>query len=310
MNAPLDMHILPPKTTEIGRARPLLGTLVEISASATSMAEVQSAIASAFAAVETAHALMSYHDEASDVSRINRTGYAHEVAVDAHTWRVLRASRLLSEASHGAFDITVAAQLARLGFLPQRGNQSSTSTKGNWRDVCLTAPNRVRLLGNVQIDLSGIAKGYAVDLAIQALKDAGMTAGRVNAGGDMRVFGENTQCLQVRNPVSHTQTIPLLHLGEGAVATSAGYYSEQRNDGRMVLPIIRPQSGMACESGRSVTVLAKDCMTADALTKVVYANPRTALPVLALYKARALIIEHDAGSNTCQIFDSKHAALP
>lgn len=292
---------------EVSRARPLLGTLVEISAASQHEECSLAAIAQAFSAVENVHRLMSYHDAHSDVSHINREAYDREIEVDAHTWRVLRAARLMSEASHGAFDITVATQLSRLGFLPAHEYRPTSSAYGTWLDISLTAPNRVRLLGNVQIDLSGIAKGYAVDLAIEALKAAGIHAGRVNAGGDMRIFGTAPQCIQVRNPAMHTQAVPLLHMQEGAAATSAGYYSEQVHEGRKVLPIIQPHSGMACDSGRSVTVIARDCMTADALTKVVYANPRSALPVLNTYKARALIVEHDAASNTCQIFDSMKA---
>lgn len=305
MNAPMALlasHAQP--AAACVRARPLLGTIVEISAFAADVQQAQAAIAKAYASVETVHALMSYHDDNSDVSRINFEAYAREIEVDAHTWRVLRAARLLSEASHGAFDITVAPQLVKLGFLPQHANIRSVSPAGSWRDISLTAPNRVRLLGNVQIDLSGIAKGYAVDLAIHALQDAGMTAGRVNAGGDLRVFGSINHCIHIRNPAACTQILPLLQLSEGAAATSAGYYNEQPRGGRMVLPIIHPQSGQACDSGRSVTVLAKDCMTADALTKVVYANPRAALGVLKTCKARALIVAHDAARNACQIFDS------
>lgn len=290
------------------RARPLLGTLVEITATSSSARQTQTAIADAFAAVEKVHALMSYHDIHSDVSRINREGYLREVEVDTHTWRVLRAARLLSEASHGAFDITIAPRLAQLGFLPQHENLRPANTAGSWHDISLTSPNRVRLLGNVQIDLSGIAKGYAVDLATQLLQAAGMASGRVNAGGDMRVFGDEMQNIHVRNPATYTHIIPLLQLSDGAAATSAGYYSEQEHAGRMILPIINPHTGLACDSGRSVTVLAKDCMTADALTKVVYANPRAALPVLKQFKARALVVEHDSASNASHIYDSELAA--
>jgi thiamine biosynthesis lipoprotein len=132
-----------------------------------------------------------------------------------------------------------------------------------------------------------------------------MTAGKVNAGGDLRVFGDTAQHIYVRAPNEHTHTIPLLELTQGAAATSAGYYSERLHQGRMVTPIIHPHSGAACESGLSVTVLAKDCMTADALTKVVYANPRGAAAVLHSYKARALIVERDTASGACHIYDTQ-----
>lgn len=308
MNAVFESPKLQPRpNAELVRARPLLGTIVEISASGCAAAQTQAAIAQAFAEIENVHRLMSYHDEDSDVSRINREAFDAEVQVDAHTWRVLRAARLMAEASNGVFDISIAPQLTRLGFLPDHADFPKIPCRGNWRDIVLLPDNRVRLACSLSIDLSGIAKGYAVDLAIKALTDAGMTAGRVNAGGDLRVFGAAAQHIHVRDPAAHTHAIPLLELTHGAAATSAGYYSERLHQGHMVTPIIHPHSKAACESGRSVTVLAKDCMTADALTKVVYANPRGAAEVLKSYKARALIVEHDALSGACHIFDSQQA---
>jgi thiamine biosynthesis lipoprotein len=297
----------PGAVVELVRARPLLGTVVEIAASGISAVQIQAAIERAFAEMETVHQLMSYHDENSDVSRINRGAFNAEVQVDPHTCRVLRAARLISEASNGVFDITVAPQLARLGFLPAHAGFPEISARANWRDIVLLPDNRVRLACSLSIDLSGIAKGYAVDLAIKALAGAGMSAGRINAGGDLRVFGDAAQRISVRAPHAHTHSIPLLELTNGAAATSAGYYSERLHQGRMVTPIIHPYTRVACESGHSVTVLAKDCMTADALTKVVYANPRAAAAVLKSYKARALIVAHDPLSNACNIYDSQQA---
>lgn len=296
-------------TVELTRARPLLGTLVEITATGSDTAQTQAAIAFAFGEIVKVHLLMSYHDEDSDVSRINREAHNNEVEVDAHTYRVLRAARLMAEASNGVFDITIAPELTRIGFLPVHESAHKIPPHGNWRDIILLPHNRVRLACNLTIDLSGIAKGYAVDLATKALVNAGMRAGRVNAGGDLRVFGNTAQQLCVRSPNAHTQLIPLLSLANGAAATSAGYYSERLHQGRLVTPIIHPHNKVACQSGRSVTVLAKDCMTADALTKVVYANPRGAADVLKSYKARAMIVEHNPLSGACHIFDSQPSGL-
>lgn len=308
MSTPIEsMHLQSATAVEFIRACPFLGTIVEISASGSNAAQVQAAITQAFSEIEAVHRLMSFHDECSDVSRINREAYDAEVRVDAHTYRVLRAARLMAEASNGVFDITIASQLTLMGFLPGNASGKTIPARGNWRDIILLPDNYVRLACSLSMDLSGIAKGYAVDLAIRALADAGMTAGRVNAGGDLRVFGGAAQQITVRAPKAHTHLIPLLELSHGAAATSAGYYSEKLHQGRMVTPIIHPHSKIACESGRSVTVLAKDCMTADALTKVVYANPRGSSDVLKNYKARALIVEHSPQTGEYNIFDSQQA---
>lgn len=173
--------------------------------------------------------------------------------------------------------------------------------------MALLPGKRVRLLRRLRIDVSGIAKGYAVDRAIQALVDSGMTAGRVNAGGDLRVFGNATQTIHVRHPAVPARSLPLVELSVGAAATSAGYYTSRRHRGRMVTPLIHPRTRAACGTGRSVTVLAQDCMSADALTKVVHADPQLAGAVLARFNARALMLKHDPLSGGVRLFDTSLA---
>ena len=305
MNALVDAGLLQTQPTiEHQRARPLLGTLVEIVAAGACPDQVQAAIARAFQTVEMVHALMSYHDAASDISRINRWAFDRPVEVYEHTRRVLAAARDMAEASDGLFDITVAPTLTQLGFLPRHADFPRISGQGNWRHVTLLADNRVRLERRLRIDVSGIAKGYAVDLAIQALQDSGMSAGRVNAGGDLRLFGATAQTLHVRHPLAPGKLVPLVELSTGAAATSAGYYAQRRRHGRMITPLIHPHTRKACGVERSVTVLAQDCMTADALTKIVHADPARATAVLAHFNARALILENDPLTGGCRICDS------
>jgi thiamine biosynthesis lipoprotein len=292
------------------RARPLLGTLVEIAATGCGAAQVQHAMEQAFAAVETVHALMSYHAADSDVSRINRSAFNAPVTVNAHTWRVLAAAQAFAEASGGLFDVTVAPTLTRLGFLPRHADFPRISGQGDWRHVLLLPDQQVRLARRLRIDLSGIAKGYAVDLAIAALRDAGMTSARVNAGGDLRLYGDSAQTLHVRHPLAATTVVPLLQFNQGAAATSAGYYASRRHQGRQVMPIIHPHSKTACDVTRSVTVLARDCMHADALTKVVHADPENAVAVLKQFDARAFIVESDPLTGGCRVFDTAATGQP
>jgi len=283
--------------------------MVEIAATSVP-GHVDPAITKAFDAIAEVHALMSYQDPDSELSHINQFGFDAPIAVHAHTWQVLNAARELSEASAGLFDITIAPTLTRLGFLPRHTSFPRASRHGDWRHIALLPGQRVQLLRHLRLDLSGIAKGYAVDLAIQALQSAGMKAGRVNAGGDLRVFGTSAQTIHVRAPNAPTQTMPLLQLSEGAAATSAAYFAQRRHAQRMVTPLIHPHTRTASSSERSVTVVAPNCMHADALTKVVQADPTQAANILERYQARALIVEHDPASGGFQLFDSaQHMAL-
>ena len=289
------------------RARPLLGTFVEIGATGPDPQTVAGAIESAFQAVAQVHALMSYHSADSDVSRINREAASRPVVVHASTWQVLAAAQEMAQVSDGLFDITVAPALTRLGLLPRHGDFPRASGTGRWPHVELLSGRRVRLARPLRIDLSGIAKGYAVDRAIEALRQAGMTAGCVNAGGDLRAFGDTAQTIRLRRIDAPSCTLPLVGLTEGACATSAAYFSARRYRGRLVSALIHPLTRASCGVGRSVSVLAPHCITADALTKVVHADPLRALPVLASFGARALRIEEDAATGTAQLFESSPA---
>ena len=301
------LQLQAPLLQEQIRARPLLGTVVEIAATGAAE-DVQQAISQAFDAVAEVHALMSYQDPASELSRINQTAFDAPVAVHDHTWQVLSAARELSEASNGLFDVTIAPALTRLGFLPRHAQFPRASRHGNWRHVVLLPEQRVQFTRHVCIDLSGIAKGYAVDLAIRTLQAAGMQSGRVNAGGDLRVFGNSVQSIHVHAPHAPTQVIPLTQLSAGSAATSAAYFSQRRHGQHLVTPMIHPHTGNASRSDRSITVLAPNCIHADALTKVVQADPSLATAVLGRYQARAYIVTQDPISGDCQIFDSQASA--
>lgn len=274
------------------RARPLLGTLVEIGAQGVSAQAIDDAIDQAFAAVQTIHDLMSYHDPASDVSRLNRAGAAC-VAVHPHTWEVLATARAVAEASAGRFDVSIAPELVRHGYLPRQADLARPAFGANWQHIELLPGYRVRLTRPLHLDLGGIAKGYAVDCAIRALQGAGVPVGRVNAGGDLRLFGGAAEPIHVRHPHTATCLLPLCQLSDGAVATSATYYSRRRVRGRPVSPLIDAATRQPCVSVRSVSVLADRCTIADALTKVVYADPEQALEALQCFNAHAIVIDAD-----------------
>lgn len=285
----------------VRRARPLLGTLVEISAAGP---RAEHAIAQAFLAVEQVHRLMSYHDPASDVSRLNRDAASHPVAVNPWTWQVLRAARHFSEASNGLFDITVAPTLARLGYLPRHADFPRACGHASWRDIELLPHHHVRFHRKLHVDLGGIAKGFAVDQAIASLQHHGAHAGRVNAGGDLRRFGNGAEPLHVRHPHAPTVLLPLADIADGAAATSAGYFAPRQRGGHTISPHIHPHTGKPLSSCISATVLAADCMSADALTKIVLADCPASLPVLAHFAARALLLERDPHTGAWRILDS------
>jgi thiamine biosynthesis lipoprotein len=145
------------------------------------------------------------------------------------------------------------------------------------------------------VDLGGIAKGFAVDRAVETLKRNRVTAGIVNAGGDLRVFGSASQLVHLRHPAQPRRAAAAVKLRERAIATSGIYFARRKRRDRCVSPVLDGRTGRAACDLISVTVAAADCMTADALTKVVFALREQAAPLLAQYSADALLLEQNGG---------------
>jgi thiamine biosynthesis lipoprotein len=290
--------------TTLRRARPYLGTLVEIVIdSGRASLDGTVALERAYAAVARVHALMSYHDPASELSNLNRRAAYQALRVSQETWQVLVAAYALSEASDGVFDVTVAPRLDRAGFQPRPAGVARADRHTSWRDIVLLPGRRVRYARSLRVDLGGIAKGYAVDCAIEALRRSGVTWALVNAGGDWRVLGAPGPHLHLRHPARPT-TFWSMAAPDCAAATSAGYFRQRVMSGRQVAPMVHGRTGLLCDTGRSVTVLAQNCMMADALTKVVYADPARATPLLAHFGARAVIMDARTAGGECRIYDS------
>lgn len=266
------------------RARPLLGTIVEIEADGIAQADAERAMARAFEAVSLVQRLMSFHDADSDVGRINREAFRRPVAVHPWTARVLRHAAAFHAASDGLFDCAVGFELMRCALLPS--NDLDHICQGDFSAVRLSKDRSVRLTAPVAIDLGGIAKGYAVDRAIASLRAAGVRRATVNAGGDLRVMGEIDRPVQV-----HVPGRGLLQAGflrNGAIATSSSIATVGRSGAL--------DSPGSTEDRRAYSVVAPSCVVADALTKLLVQSCDPQHPCFARFGATAFISGGDLQS--------------
>jgi thiamine biosynthesis lipoprotein len=273
-------------SSEMRRARPLLGTFVEIGAEGENAA---SAIDAAFDEIAAVHRLMSFHEAASDVSRLNRAPLATPIEVDPRTHEVLSWAERMGVLSHGIFDATVGAKLVTMGFLPAP-DAEWPSDEANFRDVRLLPDHRIMLRRRVWIDLGGIAKGYAVDRAIEALRKNRIESGIVNAGGDLRVFGA-PQPIHIRHPEDPARLLFLGQLSDTAIASSSGCFTERSKTSDCPDPLVDPRRKTAIRWQQSVTVMAPRCVIADALTKIMRIEPRRAARILPELDAEAIVID-------------------
>ena len=242
------------------RLRPLLGTFVEIGAPAE---EEQFAGASGFAfeTILKVQNLLSFHDPKSQLSKLNQS-FQQEIILDPVAVVALRLGRSMTQVTGGLFDFTLADEMVHKKYLPDHGGPlvadgaSVQNLKIHGCKVFLQAPLR--------ITLDGIAKGYAVDLAVKTLKAYGLKKGYVNAGGDLRVFGDWLFPIHRRNLLDQLEFLG--DFKNTSVSTSA---VREMDDQRFAGKIISrkglhgpPQSGV-------FSVQAPSAWLSDALTKVV-----------------------------------------
>lgn len=263
------------------RARPLLGTWVEVRAQGASATAFEVAADAAFDAIAQVHALMSFHEAGSDLRRIARARAGDRLGVHPHTAAVLRRAQRWARASGGAFDAGCAARAVARGWLPAPPDGTPPGDTP-FEDALEVDGHHVIVHAPVWLDFGGIAKGYAVDLGVAALRRARLPAGAVNAGGDLRVFGAIEETVLVRSPFNASELWPVAALRDGACATSAS--------GQVASRALAQTEPVA---PRSVTVFAPTACAADALTKIVWQQGERAVTLLHRVHASALVVRAD-----------------
>ena len=141
---------------------------------------------------------------------------------------------------------------------------------------------------SMKIDLGGIAKGFAVDVALDVLRDYEIEHAVINAGGDIGVIGELPQPIYIRNPSDPCKLMFIGNLVDAAVATSGTYYSKDVGDSDYS-SIVVPDSGRSVLDALSFSVIAPSCMAADALTKPLAIHKNMSAPYFSKYQAIGLI---------------------
>ena len=249
------------------RCQPALGTYVEIFADTTDELVSAQAMASAFDAIQTVQRHMSVFDPNSDVSQINAGHYvAKPCAVHPWVWDVLSLSVRIHQLCP-SFDITQGHALVAQGLRPALQTSHASQMWGGMADLTLLPNHQVQTTQPIYLDLGGIAKGYAVDRAVDAIQAQGVVSGYVNAGGDLRVFGAYAHEVYLRACTPPHAAIQAGVLQDAAMATSGDYFVRDAAKG-VVGHLVDPLVNQPIASEQSYTVIAPQCATADALTKI------------------------------------------
>lgn len=224
--------------------------------------------------------VMSRYREDSELSQVNRAAAEAPVTVSEDLFRVLLRAEEISGLSGGAFDISFASvghlYDYREGRQPNSEEIEPLLPTINYRDIRLDSKTATVSFARpgLMLDLGGIAKGYAVDLGIAVLEEAGVTNARLSAGGDMRMLGDRRGrpwMVGVRDPRDRERQAVVLPLDNTAVSTSGDYERFFIDDsGERVHHILVPSTGRPAGGVQSVTVIGGDAMTTDALSTAVF----------------------------------------
>lgn len=285
-SSPLTPHSL---DHPVRRSQPLLGTFVTITAFGANREQVSDAITAAFDEVTRVDALMSLHRADSELTRLNSRAAESPVPASPPLFAVIETAQRIATETDGAFDITVRPLTELWGFiwkeyrLPTTNELARTLPLVGHGLLQLDPPQRLvrfRRAG-MSLDLGGIAKGFAVDRAIERLRTLGVTNAMVKAGGDLRVSGLPPGAdhweVQLENPQKSGRRA-FIRLRSGALSTSGNYENYFEINGRRYAHIVNPRTGLPVEGVASCTVLAPTCMESDAwATALVVLGPDESL---------------------------------
>ncbi len=261
------------------REEAIMGTAISVELWAGTPQQAEAAILGVMAEMRRIDEAMSPFKPHSELSVINREAAWQAVPLSDEMYSLVARAIQFSLLSGGAFDITYAA-VGRLfdyraGFRPTDGELQAARQAIGYQHLLLDPTRRTLRFARdgMRIDLGGFAKGHAVDNAAAILQRHGIAHAIVSAGGDSRVIGDRRGrpwSVAIRHPRSPGEVVAVLPLEDTAISTSGDYERYFEEDGVRWHHLIDPRTGRSPDAVHSVTVLAADGLTSEALSKSVF----------------------------------------
>jgi thiamine biosynthesis lipoprotein len=293
--------------------QPHMGTLFSITLYAPDKAAARTASDAAFARIAALNNAMTDYDPESELMRLCRQPVGQPVAVSSELFDVLQKSQRLAKLSDGAFDVTIGPvvrqwrRARRQGELPSREQLARAREAVGWQKLKLDAQYKTATLlaSNMQLDLGGIAKGYAADQALETLRRHGVTRALVAASGDIAVSdappGKPGWRVSIGSPVASAKTnapfARTLLLKHSAVSTAGAAEQFVEIGGVRYSHIVDPHTGVGLTNQLQVTVVAGNATDTDVFdTTVCVLGVQRGLKLLESQPGVAgLILQPEAG---------------
>ncbi len=258
-----------------------MGTTFSVALYGVDRDRMEAAVEAAFAEARRLDRMLSNYRPGSEWSRLNREAAEHPVGVSRELFDLLAACLRYSQASEGAFDITVGPLMKIWGFyrgsgrLPAREEVQAALARVGYKNIVLDAENlTVRFARpGVEIDPGGIGKGYAVDRMVTVLKEHGITSALMSASGSsIYALGappaeSRGWEVRIRHPRDETQTVETLYLKNESLSTSGSYEKFFVAEGKTYSHIMDPRTGYPATGMLSVSVVAPKTIDSEAWTK-------------------------------------------
>ncbi|NDC52909.1 MAG: FAD:protein FMN transferase [Planctomycetia bacterium] len=312
-------------TARCRETRRLMGVPWTITLHAATRAEGEAAIAAAFAEVERLEGILSDYDPASELVRLSAAAPTPTpVPLGDDLWRALSAAVAWRDASGGAFDPTVGPlttlwrQTRRSGTLPRTEKLAAALRAVGPRTLVLDEQRRTAALlePGMRLDLGGIGMGYAVDRALEVLAGRGIAAAMIDASGDVAVSGPPPGRAGWRIEVAAfgrenaADGRPTIELVNAAVTTSGDAFQAAEIHGVRYSHVVDPRTGLGVAGPAAVTVIARDCTTADALaTAASVLGPKGGLTLVEATSGAAARFVTAAGDGR-EVLSSRWPAQP
>jgi len=246
-----------------------MGTIFTVAVYGRDRAFLAEVVEQVFEEVDRLDEQMSNYKPESELSAINREASSHAVIVEPGLFHLLEICVQRSEQTNGAFDITVGPLMKAWGFfrgrgrLPTQAELSDVLKRVGYRHIRLDAERRTIRFdeSGVDIDLGGIAKGYAVDRAVDILRSNGITSALVSSGtSSIYALGSPPGApgwkITLRDPYDEHKPADVIHLQNYSLSTSGNYERFFEIDGKSYCHIMNPHTGWPVQGVLSAAVLA------------------------------------------------------
>lgn len=300
---------------------PEMGVDFHLKFYAPNRSEAERIAMAAYARVEALNGIFSDYDPASELSRLGRMQAGKPVAISRELFDIIQRSQALSRQTQGAFDVTAGPSVRfwrrarKQGQMPPVEELRAAQNLVGYQQLVLNPAEQTVTLRstNLQLDLGGIAKGYAVDEAMAVLKANGITRAYVAADSDLLTsgppLGKEGWKIELRNVDDFGNLYPrTIYLKNLALSTSGDTEQFVVIDGRRYSHIVDPRTGIGLTSRIQATVVAKDSTTADShATAICVLGKQAGLQFADRRQMQMLVL--DLAGDRPQITVSRHWAV-